>query len=182
MLKFQVNTILESNIPILIRILQPEDKELIKEGFSKLSARTRFLRYHSASIKLTNQDLDRLTQNNQKNCLAIGACDLTTQTPRGMGVARYISYEESPDKAELAVVVVDEYQGKGLGSLLLDLLIALARQNGINILYAHVMPENSTMIKMLRKYNAQFIYLGDILIRADISLNGAAYKKKVVGL
>jgi GNAT superfamily N-acetyltransferase len=65
------------------------------------------------------------------------------------GGGRYVVVQ--PGKAELAFVVVDQYQGKGIGAALLHHLVTIAREAGIKQLNAEVLPENIPMLKMFEK-------------------------------
>ena len=181
-MKFQVHTTLDDDTPILIRPLRPEDKDSILEGFERISPHSRYLRYSSASTKLTPSDLEALTCTSKTTCLSIGACDLNFSENYGIGVARYMLCEDEPDTAEIAMVVVDEYQGRGLGSLFLDLLITIARKNGIHKLCVYVLSENRSMIRMLRRVNATIRHLEGGMMRIDIPLVNQVQSRKAVGM
>ena len=66
-----------------------------------------------------------------------------------VGGARYVA--ESPRQAEIALMVVDEYQGQGIGGLLLRHLIAIARANDLQEFVALVLPNNAAMLKVFQK-------------------------------
>lgn len=180
MVNFQVHTTLDDGTPILIRPLQPEDKENILDGFEKISPHSRYLRYNSAGAKLTADDLDTLTCTDAKRCLALGAADLSKPGLHGMGVARYMVSEEDPNTAEIAMVILDEYHGRGLGSLMLDLLITIARKNGFQTLCGYVLPENRAMIRMLRRVQARLEYQSYGDIRMEIPLASKRRQKIAV--
>ncbi|MBN1480373.1 GNAT family N-acetyltransferase [candidate division KSB1 bacterium] len=182
MLDFQVQTTLDDGTPVLIRPLRPEDHDDILSGFQRLSPHTRYLRYSSVSAKLTPDDLNTLICQDETKCLALGAADLRRPGHYGMGVARYMRCDEEPNTAEIAIVVVDEYQGRGLGSLMLDLLITIARKNGFHTLSGYVLAENRAMIRMLKRVHAHFRSLDGGMIRIDIPLLESSQLKKVVGL
>jgi GNAT superfamily N-acetyltransferase len=181
MVTFQVHTTLDDGTPTLIRPLRPEDKNDILNGFEKISPHSRYLRYSSAGSKLTSDDLETLTCTDEKRCLALGAADLSKQGMHGMGVARYILSDDDPDSAEIAMVILDEYQGRGLGSLMLDLLITIARKNGFQSLCGYVLPENRSMLRMLRRVSAIIKHEPGGVIRIDIPLVDRRQHKVVVG-
>jgi RimJ/RimL family protein N-acetyltransferase len=66
------------------------------------------------------------------------------------GGGRYIVVQ--PGQAEIAFVVVDAYQGQGLGTILMRHLAVLARDAGLNELIAEVLPENTAMLKLFKKF------------------------------
>ena len=84
---------------------------------------------------------------------ALVAEDTTASTPTLVGVARY---EPMPDgeTVELAVVVQDGWQGRGLGTLLLRELIHAAELNGIHRFRAYVLADNRRMLHVLRRHAA----------------------------
>ena len=182
MVDFKVYTVLDDGTPVLIRTLQPEDKLSIVEGFERISPHSRYLRYSSAGAKLTPADLDILTCTDETKCLSLGASDLNHSEHYGIGLARYIICKDEPDTAEIAMVVVDDYQGRGLGALLLDLLITIARKNGIQSLRAYVLRENHAMIRLLKRVNAQFRHLEGGMIQVDIPLVAMQSEKWAVGM
>lgn len=66
------------------------------------------------------------------------------------GGGRYIVVEQG--QAEVAFIVVDAYQGQGIGSLLVRHLAVLARNAGLKELFAEVLPENTAMLKVFKKF------------------------------
>jgi len=178
MINFELHTKLDDETPVLIRPLRPEDKDSIMEGFERISLHSRYLRYSSSSARLTPEDLEILTCQDEKKYFALGACDLSRPGLYGIGIARYVMCDDEPNTAEIAVVVVDEYQGRGLGSLLLDLLITIARKNGIHSLRGYVLTENRAMIRLLKRVNGTFRQLDYSTFRIDISLVGETRVKK----
>jgi GNAT superfamily N-acetyltransferase len=73
---------------------------------------------------------------------------------RGVGIARYIRHAEGPQAAEIAVTIVDEWQGRGLGTELLTRLTGRARQEGIHRFTALVADDNIAMAGLLRSMSA----------------------------
>ncbi len=72
-----------------------------------------------------------------------------------MASARYIRERTAPDTAEVAFSVVDDYQGRGLGTLLVGALAVAAAQNGVRRFRARVLAENEPMRAILRRAGAQ---------------------------
>ena len=66
------------------------------------------------------------------------------------GGGRFIVVQ--PGQAEIAFMVVDDYQGQGIGTILMRHLAALARDAGLKELIAEVLPENTAMLKVFRKF------------------------------
>ena len=74
----------------------------------------------------------------------------------GIASARYIRERDAQDIAEVAFSVVDDYQGRGLGSFLLGALAVAAAENGVDRFRARVLAENEPMRAILRRAGAQF--------------------------
>ena len=70
--------------------------------------------------------------------------------PAIAGSGRYILVQ--PGQAEIAFLVVDAYQGQGIGTILMRHLVVLARDAGLKELIAEVLPENTAMLKLFKKF------------------------------
>ena len=88
----------------------------------------------------------------------------------GIGVGRYVRLPEDPQLAEAAVTVLDEFQGRGLGTLLVGLLAATARMAGIERFRAYVLEENEPMLELLRELGADASYDSPGVLRLDVPL------------
>ena len=74
------------------------------------------------------------------------------------GGGRFIHVQ--PGQAEIAFIVVDDYQGQGIGTILMRHLAILARDAGLKELTAEVLPENSAMLKLFRKFGFKSVAKG----------------------
>lgn len=132
-----------------LRLVGPEDRALVVKGFSQLSDQTRYERFFAHKPQLTSQDLDYLTQVDGEAHLAIGAVGLTEEgwlAP--MGIARFIRYGEA-QAAEGAIVVVDAYQGRGLGQVLLERLGEAAWERGVRRLEFTTLAKNRRLHRLV---------------------------------
>jgi GNAT superfamily N-acetyltransferase len=111
---------------VLVRPIAPDDRAALAAGFARLSPESRFRRFLSPKKQLTEDDLDVLTRVDHHDHEALVA--LEADTGEGIGVARFV--RTGPDRAEPAVVVADDWQGRGVGTLLLDLLAERAWEEG----------------------------------------------------
>lgn len=133
-----------------IRPIRPEDREREAEFVRGLSASSRYFRFHSSLRELTPQMLERFTQVNYPDDMALVA---TIDGPEGeqqIGVARYVR-ESGTDTAEIAIVVADAWQGRGIATRLLTDLRDVAREAGITHLVASVLRENGRMLELVRR-------------------------------
>jgi acyl-CoA synthetase (NDP forming)/RimJ/RimL family protein N-acetyltransferase len=128
-----------------LRPIRPGDGEALVAFHAALSARTRYLRYFSAYPRIPERDLVRFTHVDHHNRVAFVAI-LRNEI---IAVGRY-ERAEGTDEAEVAFVVADAHQGRGIGSVLLEHLAAAARERGIKRFNAVVLAENSAMIRVFR--------------------------------
>jgi len=137
---------LRDGASIRIRPIAPDDRAELAAGFARLSPESRFRRFLSPVPRLSEQDLDYLTQIDHYDHEALVA--LVAETDEGIAVARYV--RTGPDRAEPAVAVVDDWQGRGVASALLDALAERARECGIRCFEATVLATNSQALALLQ--------------------------------
>ncbi len=133
---------------ILIRAIRPADKALLLEHFNRLSALSRYRRFLGPKTGLSEQELRHLTELDFHQHAALVAVLREGERERLIGVGRYIRQDSEPRRAEVAFAVLDEYQGRGIGTLLLDHLSRLARASAITEFEADVLGDNSQMIEV----------------------------------
>jgi GNAT superfamily N-acetyltransferase len=110
---------------VLIRPVRRADAPLLADGFARLSARSRRLRFLSPKEELSPAELGYFTDVDHHDHEALGALDHADG--RGVGIARYIRDTADPQAAEIAVTVIDDWQGRGLGTELVAQLSERAR-------------------------------------------------------
>lgn len=154
----------------LIRLLVPADRERLEQGFARLSPASRYLRFHSQIKVLSDAQLRYFTEIDYRDHVAWGALEADAPDQPGMGVARYVRLESQPDVAEGAITVLDEYQGRGVGTVLLGVLIRSARANGIATLRNYVLVDNASMLHLFADLGATRAYDGDGVYRVDVPL------------
>lgn len=141
--------LLRDGSAVLIRQVQPGDAALLADGFARLSAESRQLRFLTGKPSLTLAELRYFTEIDHHDHEALGAIDPVKGG--GLGVARYIRHAEHPAGAEVAVTVIDEWQGRGLGAELLKRLADRARQEGIRHFSALVATDNEAVRGLLHE-------------------------------
>lgn len=134
-------------IPVTIRPITPADRKIEDDFVRNLSDEARYYRFHSALKELTPEMLERFTQVNYPDDMALIATVENSGVLKEIAVARYARLP-GRDAAEVAVVVANEWQGKGIGSRLLLELRDIAVNAGIHELYMDVLSENRRMIKL----------------------------------
>jgi GNAT superfamily N-acetyltransferase len=146
---------LRDGTPVLLRLLRPTDKELLRAGFEQLSPESRYARFFTPKSSLSDDELHYLTQVDQEDHVAIGAASERDGGQTGLGVARFIRFGDRPETAEAAIAVADEAQRKGLGRLLLLRLIAAARERGIERFRFEVLSSNAGMATLIAEISPE---------------------------
>ena len=134
-----------------MRTIEPEDREALVAGFDELSDESRYRRFLSPVPRLTGSTLRYLTEVDHRDHEAIVAF---SRHDEPMGVARYVRTDPASDCAEVAVTVVDRWQGRGVGTALLARLSERARAEGITRFTATALATNNDMIDLLRNLGA----------------------------
>ncbi len=139
---------------VLVRPIRAEDRDRLQVGLHQLSAASRYQRFHAAVSELSPQQLRELSEIDHVNHLAWIALDPTLPEQPAVGVARCIRLPQEPRTAEVAVTVLDAYQGRGLGTLLLGLLSQTAAAQDIRTFRAYVLEDNEAMLRIFRDLGA----------------------------
>ncbi len=174
---------------VTLRPITPHDKDLLIQAMSHLSIETRRRRFFSPVRTLSIEQLRYFTEIDYVDhfaWIALAAAPPSTPTTalgpdttaknagnhgddgddgarddhRVVGVARYIRRANEHDAAEWAIVVADEYQGRGLGSILLQELGVMAAQHGVRHFVASVLSDNAPMLHLVHDLGATTHYDG----------------------
>lgn len=140
---------------LLIRPIVPTDADALAEAFERLSPLSRYRRFFTPMTRLSGSMLRALTETDEGNKFAWVAFACEDERTHLVGVARYIRLPD-PATAEVAVAVVDPYQGRGIGSLLLDALVLEALRGGICRFHGSVLADNAPMRAVLEGTEARF--------------------------
>lgn len=135
---------------IVLRPIRPEDEPLEAEMFEYLSKETIYFRFFGYVPQVTHKFLSRFTQIDYDREMAIVAEVTKDRKKRLAGVVRLVS-EPFNESAEYAIVIADPWQGQGLGKIMTEYILDIAREKGIKKITASVMTSNEVMIHILRK-------------------------------
>lgn len=132
--------------------LLPANREALQHEYGHLSAETRFGRFLSAVPELSDTMLDRLVDDvDGVDHVALVLLILTEDgTELPLGLARIIRYPDDPTAADLAVTVVDEWQGRGVATALLEVLMR-QRPPGVERIVTVINASNAASLAMLRR-------------------------------
>ena len=136
--------------PITIRAISAADFDLEQDFVIRLSAASGYQRLMSAR-RLSAEEIRRFTDIDSTREMALIATTRVAGRERQIGVARYVKDESVPGEAEFAIVLADEWQGRGLGTKLLASLLAAARNNGVRRAVATTISTNEGMLALARR-------------------------------
>ncbi len=151
---YATEAILRDGSSIHIRALRPGDKALLLAHFQHLSQQSVYFRFFGAKKRLTDEELARFTELDFVHQVALVATLGVGHDERFVGVGRYNAVGEDggkPTCAEVAFAVLDEFQGRGVGTLLLEHLAPIAYANGITEFEADVLGENNRMLEVFAR-------------------------------
>jgi GNAT superfamily N-acetyltransferase len=163
--------VLRDGSTVLIRPVQSADASLLTDGFARLSARSRQLRFLGPKQGLSPAELRYFTEVDHHDHEALGALDHVDG--RGVGIARYVRDADDPQAAEIAVTVIDDWQGRGLGTELVAQLSERARCEGIRRFTALVAADNAATAGLLRNVRAHLVRHEPDALQYEITLGPA---------
>lgn len=149
---------LRDGTKVTLRPIGPSDKQLLLEGFERLSPESRYARFLAPKQKLTDADLRYLTEVDGIDHFAIVALIRSRfGKQEGVGVGRFVRSKDRADTAEPAITVADDQQGKGLGTILLHRLADAAWERGIRQFRCEVLTGNTRLRDLLPEIGSDVI-------------------------
>jgi acetyltransferase len=144
--------VLQNDLQVTVRPIRPDDAIRLQEGFKRLSSQSRYLRFLETSNELSDKQARELSELDYDTRMALVAEIAADERVVLVGVARYARLTpEHPDWAECAIVVADEIQKRGLGSLLMNRLGQYAARHGVKVFVGTVHLTNTTMLRFIKR-------------------------------
>lgn len=137
---WEADVVLRDGSTCRIRPVRPDDRECLEQFYQDLSDETRYTRFFAVSPELGTRDMERILTADHRSRIALIAW--ANDRIIGVGTADSIGRAE----AEIAFIVADDQQGRGLGSVLLEHLAAVSRESGIHRFKAEVLSGNKRML------------------------------------
>ncbi|GAA4642179.1 GNAT family N-acetyltransferase [Gordonia humi] len=131
-----------------LRPILPSDADALVAFHNGLSERTRYLRYFGPTPTLPPREVVRMTTVDYRSRVALLA--MLGDEIIAMGLYEGLAADGKPESAEVAFVVADDHQGRGLGPILLEHLAGVAAENGFTRFEAEVLSENPNMVAVFR--------------------------------
>ncbi len=143
----EADVVLRDGITVRVRPARPGDAAELRRLFEGLSAESRYLRFFSGVVDTSlvvgwAADVDPPRRD--------GLVAVTGAGGRIVAHAGWERERDRPERAEVALVIDDEFQGRGLGTILVGQLAESARARGVELFVAEVLPNNYRMLRVFR--------------------------------
>ena len=144
-------TRLADDTPLVVRPIRPDDKQLLERGLRDLSEQSAYRRFLSPKHTFSRSELRYLTEVDGENHVALVVEDPAQAVRRLIGVGRFVRLAEDPQAAEVAITVCDDWQRRGVGSLLSRELAAEAQSLGIHRFTATMASDNVPAHRLMQR-------------------------------
>lgn len=147
---------------LFFRAVRADDENLFQDFFYSLSDKTVYFRFFSHLKYMPHNFLQKFLNVDYNNSIAIVGLKKkgNGEGEEMVAVGRYIR-EKDTNMGEVAFAIRDDYQGKGIGSFLLQYLVNIAKMHGMEGFTADVLPENSNMLAVFQKSGYKLNVIND---------------------
>ncbi|HKE67727.1 MAG TPA: GNAT family N-acetyltransferase, partial [Nocardioidaceae bacterium] len=142
---WEADIVLRDGSTAHLRPIRPDDGDALVAFYSRVSDESKYFRFFAPYPVLSERDVQRFTHVDQVRRVAF----VVLRGDDMVAVGRYDALDDR--EAEVAFLVQDDYQGRGLGQLLLEHLAEAGRERGFGRFVAEVLPENTRMIQIFRE-------------------------------
>ena len=142
---------LADGTPLVIRRIRADDKGLLARGLERMSKASAQRRFLTAKRTFSSTELRYLTEVDGRSHVALVAESPTQPVRHLIAVGRFVRLVDDPEAAEVAIVVADDWQRRGVGSLMTRELAARAKGLGIKRFTATMAADNVAAHKLMRK-------------------------------
>ncbi len=146
---YSATEVLRDGRLVEIRALQPSDRPALEAAVDRTSALSLYRRFFAVRTIFTEEQASFFVDVDFKKHVALVAVVNDGTGPSIAGGGRYVLVGN--DEAEIAFMIIDAYQGKGIGRMLLRHLVTIAKDAGVRQFVAEVLPENTPMLKLFAK-------------------------------
>lgn len=156
-----------------LRPIAADDKERLKAALPGISSENLYRRFFMPVVRLSDQQLRFLTEVDQVRHIAWLAVAADEPGAPLVGVCRCVQLDDQPQIAEAALLVVDRFQHRGAGTVLLATLSLLAAHRGINTLRSFALEENLPFLKTMTRLGARSRWEYSNVRRIDLPVYAA---------
>jgi acetyl coenzyme A synthetase (ADP forming)-like protein len=144
--EYQLDVALRDGAGARVRPIKPDDGDHIRDFFERMGPESRYFRFFRVKNTLEPEEIEYFTHVDYDDRMAL----IALHEGKMVAVGRYDRDRSEQDIAEVAFAVADSEQGRGLGTMLLELLTSYARTHGITRFRAFVLGENRQMMRVFR--------------------------------
>jgi acetyltransferase len=167
--RYVMPTVLMDGTEVLLRPIRPEDEPLEHEMLTTLSERTLRQRFLNPIKEITHDMLIRFCNIDYERQMAIVAEIRDSEKKRIVGIGR-LTLEPDLRSGQFAVLVHDDFHGRGLGYTLIDSMIGIAQDKSLEEIYGIVLSENDRMLNLCRKLGLKRTLMPDGISRVSLML------------
>lgn len=178
--EWEADVVLQDGSTAHLRPIRAADRDALQRFHMAQSELSTYLRFFAVMERLSARDLTRFTEMDHQNRVALVAVSATADGAEEIiGVARFDAIAQG--EAEVAFNISDSYQGRGLGSALLEHIAAAARDVGIQRFSAEVLPENDKMLSVFREAGYETSqHVEDGIVSVSIDLDPTDRSREVM--
>jgi acyl-CoA hydrolase/GNAT superfamily N-acetyltransferase len=136
-------------LDVRFRPIMPTDEDMMRHLFYQFSDEQKYLRYFSSIRVMPHKEMQKYVNIDYKNVLSLVGIVVEGETERIIAEGRY-AHNPEDDSYELAFIVNDDYQGRGIATFLFTYLVEIAKNQGAKRLVAIMLPENTQMERVLK--------------------------------
>jgi acetyltransferase len=155
---------------ITVRPIRPEDADMVRSFINGLSDEAKYFRFMRALHEVTQEMLVRFSQIDYQREMALIATAELDGKETELGVARYVTNPDA-QSCEFALVVGDRWQRRGLGHILMQALMQVARERGLERMEGEVLANNSKMLELVRNLGFRITVNQDDLTVRDVVIS-----------
>jgi acetyltransferase len=170
--KYEKHIRLRNELEATLMPIRPEDEPLLADMFHYISDESLYFRFFGYIPKVSHDFLSRLAHIDYDREMALAARVVTDGKEQIAGVVRIIA-DAWGETANFAILVADPWQNRGLGSLMMDYMLEIARDKGIKEVNASVLRNNSHMIKMFQHRGFELAVEDNGVFSAKLNLENA---------
>ncbi len=146
---YREHVILKDGVGAFFRLATKQDFPLIKKFMNSVSKRSLRMRFMAAINEISDSTIEAMCKGSLKETACMLAIVKENNEEKIIGLGNYIATGNGR-VAEVSFLIADEYQGRGISSLLLERLAGIAMANGFTEFEAEVLPENSAMLHVFK--------------------------------
>lgn len=141
---------LKDRLEVKIRPIKPSDEDMMRKLFYNFSDESKYFRYFANKPVMPHKEMQKYVNIDYQDTLSIVAIVEKGRNERIIAEARY-AYGKREGAHEIAFIVDEEFQGKGVATFMMNYLVKIARDRGIGEFIAYVLPRNEAMLKVFEK-------------------------------